>query len=164
LIVLRDTVEIKAAPEQIFNFFVHFRENFHAWHPDHLECRYLNFEGTPEEGSVIHIEEYLHGKLHKLNLHITRLKPYSRIEYKTFLGSKGVFIIDPRGSDCLFTAEMYMGTNVRLLAGLVDIIMKIFMSRQLQGIKQHMAEEGQNLKRILEKSNKKGESGVGNGV
>jgi len=155
LIVLRDTVEIKAAPEQIFNFFVHFKENFHAWHPDHVECRYLNFEGTPKEGSVIYIEEYLHGKLHKLKLHITRLKPNSRIEYKTFLGSKGVFIIEPRGDNLLFTAEMYMGTNIPLLTNLVDVIMKIFMSRQLQGIKQHMAEEGQNLKRILEKSKNK---------
>jgi hypothetical protein len=164
LIVLRDTVEIEAAPEQIFNFFIHFKDNFHAWHPDHVECRYLNFEGTPEEGSVIYIEEYLHGKLHKLNLHITRLKPYSRIEYKTFLGSKGVFIIEPRENSSLFTAEMYMGTNIRLFANLVDSIMKILVSRQLQGIKQHMAEEGHNLKRILEESNKQGDSGVRNGL
>ena len=164
MIVLRDAVEIKATPEQIFNFFIHFKDNFHAWHPDHVECRYLNFEGTAKEGSVIYIEEYLHGKLHKLNLHITKLKPNSRIEYKTFLGSKGVFIIDPRGDDSLFTAEMYMGTNVRLLANLVDIIMKILMSRQLQGIKQHMAEEGQNLKSILERSNKQGDPGVRNEI
>jgi len=164
LIVLRDTVEIEAAPEQIFNFFIHFKDNFHDWHPDHVECRYLNFEGTPEEGSVIYIEEYLHGKLHKLNLHITKLKPNARIEYKTFLGSKGVFIIEPRGDNSSFTAEMYMGTNVRLLANLVDIIMKIFMSRRLQGIEQHMSEEGQNLKRILEKSSEKGDSGVRNEI
>jgi hypothetical protein len=164
LIVLRDTVEIEAAPEQIFNFFIHFKDNFHAWHPDHVECRYLNFEGTPEEGSVIYIEEYLHGKLHKLKLHITKLKPNARIEYKTFLGSKGVFIIEPRGDNSLFTAEMYMGTNVRLLANLVDSIMKILVSRRLQGIKQHMSEEGQNLKRILEKSNKRGGSGVRNEI
>jgi len=160
LIVLRDTVEIGATPEQVFDFFVHFKENFHAWHLDHVECRYLNFEGAPKEGSVIYIEEYLHGKPHKLKLHITRLKPNARIEYKTFLGSKGVFIMEPRGDNSLFSAEMYMGTDVRLIASLVDIIMKKFMSRQLQGIKQHMAEEGQNLKGILEKSNKKGDSGV----
>ncbi len=157
MIVLKDTVEIKAAPEQIFNFFVHFKENFHAWHPDHAECRYLNFEGTPEEGSVIHIEEYLHGKVHKLKLHITKVKPNSRIEYKTFLGTKGVFIIEPRGDNSLFTAETHMGTNIPLLTNLVDMIMKVFMSRQLQGIKQHMAEEGQNLKGILEESNKQGD-------
>lgn len=150
MITLRDTVEIKALPERIFEFFVHFKENFHAWHPDHVECRYLNFEDTPEEGSVIYIEEHLHGKLHKLKLHITKIEPDSRIEYKTFLGTKGVFIIEPRGTNSIFTAEIHMGTKIPLLGSLVDRIMGIFMSRQLEGIKQHMAGEGQNLKKILE--------------
>jgi hypothetical protein len=50
MIVLRDTVEIKASPEQIFVFFLHFKENFHAWHPDHVECRYLT-EAPLSEGA-----------------------------------------------------------------------------------------------------------------
>ena len=156
MIILRDTVEIKASPEQIFEFFIHFKENFHAWHPDHVECRYLNFEGTPEEGSVIYIEEYLHGKLHKLKLHITEIEPNSWIEYKTFLSTKGVFIIEPRGANSLFTAELHVGTRIPLLGSLVDRFMRILLSRQLEGMKQHMAEEGQNLKRILGKDMKGG--------
>lgn len=149
MIVLRDTGEIKASPEQIFEFFVHFKENFHAWHPDHVECRYLS-SGPLREGSVIYIEEYLHRKLHKLKLHMTKIEPNSRIEYKTFLGTTGVFIIEPRGASSVFTAEMHIGTGIPLLGSLVDRIMWIFMSRQLEGIKQHMVEEGQNLKRIME--------------
>ena len=82
MIVLRDTVEIKASPEEIFAFFVHFKENFHAWRPDHVVCRYLT-EAPLREGSVIYIEEYLHGKLHKLRLHITKMELNSRIEYNT---------------------------------------------------------------------------------
>ncbi len=149
MIVLRDTGEIKASPEQIFEFFVHFEENFHAWHPDHVECRYLT-EGPLREGSVIYIEEYLHGKLHKLKLHIVRLKPNSRIEYKTFLGTKGVFIIEPRGDNSLFTAEIYIGIKIPVLGSLVDRITGMFLSRQIEGIKRHIVEEGQTLKRILE--------------
>jgi len=149
MIVLRDTIEIKASPEQIFEFFVHFEENFRAWHPNHVECRYLT-EGPLTEGSVIYIEEYLHGKLHKFKFEITKVEPNSRIEYKTFLGTKGVFIIEPRGANSIFTAEIHIGTNIPLLGSLVDRIMWIFMSRQLEGIKQHMVEEGQNLKRIME--------------
>ena len=68
MIVLRDTVEIRASPEQIFEFLAHFKENVHAWHPDHVECRYLTYDPLGE-GSVIYIEEYLHGKLHKLGVH-----------------------------------------------------------------------------------------------
>jgi len=149
MIVLRDTIEIKASPEQIFQWFAHFKANYLSWHPDHVECRYLT-EGSLREGSVIYIEEYLHRKLHKLKLRITEIEPNSRIEYKTFLSTKGVFIIEPRGDNSLFTAEIYLGTNIPLLGKLVDRFMGVFMSRQLEGIKQHMAEEGQNLKRILE--------------
>lgn len=156
MIILRDIVEIKASPEQTFEFFIHFKENFHAWHPDHVECRYLNFEGTPEEGSVIYIEEYLHGKLHKLKLQITKIEPNSRIEYKTLMGTLGVFIIEPRGANSLFTAEMHMGTKIPLLGSLMDGLLRLFLRRQLEGIKQHMAEEGQNLKGILGKDIKGG--------
>ena len=116
-----------------------------------MECRYLT-PGPLKENSIIYFEEYLHGKLHKLKLRITIIKPNSRIEYKTFMGTKGVFVIEPRGTTTLFTAEMHMGTNIPLLGKLIDSIMLKFLSRQLEGIKQHMIEEGQNLKRILGRS------------
>ena len=149
MITLKDTVEIRASPEQIVEFFLNFKENFHAWHPDHVECHYLT-PGPLKENSIIYIEEYLHGELHKLKLHITKILPNVRIEYKTFLGTKGIFIIELRGTITLFTAEMHMGTKIPLLGKLADGIMRIFYSRHLEGLKQHMAEEGQNLKRILE--------------
>ena len=34
MITLRDTIEIRTSPEKIFGFFIHFKENFMAWHPD----------------------------------------------------------------------------------------------------------------------------------
>ena len=107
MITLRDAIEIKASPEQIIDFFLNFKENFYAWHPDHVECRYLT-PGPLKENSVIYFEEYLHGKLHKLKLRITLIKPNSRIEYKTFMGTKGVFIMEPKGTSTLFLAEMHM--------------------------------------------------------
>ena len=149
MITLKDTVEIQASPEQIVGFFLNFQENFYAWHPDHVECHYLT-PGPLKENSIIYIEEYLHGELHKLKLHITKIQPNSRIEYKTFLGTKGIFIIEPRETGTMFTAELHMGTKIPLLGKLVDRIMRMFLSRHLEGLQQHMAEEGQNLKRILE--------------
>ena len=41
MVTLQDSIEIKTKPERIFNWFVHFEENFHAWHPDHVECGWL---------------------------------------------------------------------------------------------------------------------------
>jgi len=149
MITLKDSIEIKASPEQIFEFFLNFQENFYAWHPDHVKCYYLT-PGPLRENSIIYIEEYLHGELHKLKLCIMKIQPNSLIEYKTFLGTKGIFIIEPRETGTLFTAEMHMGTKIPLLSKVVDGIMRMFLLRHLEGLKQHMAEEGQNLKKILE--------------
>jgi hypothetical protein len=153
MITLKDTVEIEVSPEEIMEFFLNFQENFYAWHPDHVKCYYLT-PGPLKKDSIIYIEEYLYGKLRKLKLHITKVQPNSRIEYKTFLGTKGIFIIEPGETGTLFTAEMYMGTTIPLLGKLRDRIMRMYFSHQLDGLKKHMAEEGQNLKRILEQLNR----------
>ena len=68
------------------------------------------------------------------------------------MGTKGVFVMEPGGAATLFTAEMHMGSNIPVLGKVIDIIMLKFLSRQLEGLKQHMVEEGQNLKKILEQS------------
>jgi hypothetical protein len=114
-----------------------------------VECRYLT-SGPLKENSIIYIEEYIHGKLHKLKLHITLVEPDSRIEYRTFMGTKGIFTMEPGEVGTRFTAEMRMGTDIPILGRLVDRIMLVFLSYQLEGLKQHMTEEGRNLKKILE--------------
>ena len=149
MITLRDSIEIKVSPEQIIDFFLHFKDNFYIWHPEHVECRYLT-AGPLKENSVIYFEEYLHGKLHKLKLRITLIKPDSRIEYRPVMGTKGVFVMEPRGTTTLFTAEMHVGSSMPVLGKIMDRIILKFLSRQLEGIRQHMVEEGQNLKKILD--------------
>ena len=150
MVILKDTVEIRASPDQITEFFLHFRDNFHAWHPDHVECRYLTSPPL-REGSVIYVEEYLHGKLHKLKLHITKIEPNSRIEYKLGFVAKGGFTIEPKSTNnSLFTAEIHIGVKNPVLRSLVDRLLRTFLSSRLEGIRRHMSEEGQNLKRIME--------------
>ena len=55
--------------------------SYRAWHPeDHVALRWI--KGEPwEEGSVLYAEEYLHGKLHKLKMLITKVVPNRRIEF-----------------------------------------------------------------------------------
>ncbi len=145
MIILKDTIEIKASPEQIVDFFLHFKDNFHAWHPDHVECRYLT-PGPLKEGSVIYIEEYIGGRLVKVRLHITKIEP-RRLECKVSpYGSRSIYIMEPKGDKTLLTTEMHMGTKIPLLGRIVDKIIK----GRAEALKRHLAEEGQNLKRILE--------------
>ncbi|MFX0113135.1 MAG: SRPBCC family protein [Candidatus Hodarchaeota archaeon] len=61
---LTDSIEIKATPKKVFDWFMHFAENYKAWHPEHGECRWLKGKAF-EAGSILYSEEYLHGKLHK---------------------------------------------------------------------------------------------------
>ena len=101
MITLRDIIEIKTSPEKVFDFFIHFKENFMAWHPDHVRCWYFE-DGPLKEGSAFCVQEYLHKKIVTLEFHVTRLVPYSRIEYKIPPIVKGDFIIEERGSNVLF--------------------------------------------------------------
>lgn len=91
MILLRDVVEIEASPEQVFDWLAHFQENYLAWHPDHVECRYLKGASLFEVGSVVYVEEYVHGEFHKLKFRVTKVIPNSRLEYKAGFGIGGCF-------------------------------------------------------------------------
>jgi hypothetical protein len=151
MITLRDTIEIRASPERVFDFFVHFREHFLAWHPDHVRCWYLQ-DGPLQEGSTFFVQEYLHTKVRTLEFLVTRLVPYSRIEYEIPPMVRGCFDMEQRGPNVLFTAEICFGTETPVLGNLLDRILQAVMGRRLVALQQHMVEEGRNLKVILEKS------------
>jgi hypothetical protein len=149
MILLQDTIAIQTSPEQVFDWLAHFKEYYLAWHPDHVKCLYL--KGTSlEVGSVIYVEEYLHGELHRLKLRITKVIPLSRVEYTAVIGMGGAFSVIPHGQGVLFTAETYLGITVPVLASVIDRLFKELFSGRLQALQQHMAEEGVNLKRLLE--------------
>ena len=149
MITLRDEVEIEAPPERIFDWLCHLDENYLAWHPDHVECRYLS-EGPLAEGSVIHCEEYLHGELHKLELQATKVIPNVCLEYKAGPGMRGAFRIEPRGTASLFVATLSFGVDIPLFGWVFDKITCIALSNRIVAFKQHMVEEGRNLKQIIE--------------
>ena len=150
MITQRDTITITAVPEEIFDFFIHLRENYDAWHPDHVRCWYLE-EGPLGEGSVFYVQERVGSELLTLRYRVTRLVEYSRIEYKVPRMASGAFITEPRDSTTSFTAEIYFGRAMPLLGSLLDKILLTFMKHRLQALEEHMADEGRNLKMILEK-------------
>lgn len=145
MITLKDSIEIKTTPKEIFTWFLHFEENFHAWHTDHINCRWL--KGKPfEEGSTLYVEEYLHGKPHKMKFLGTKVEPNRKIEYKllfpiSIICPKGSFSIEPKGESCIFTAT---------LSFRFGWLFSRFAKDRVEAIKKHMKEEGENLKRLLE--------------
>jgi len=146
---LKDSIEIKTAPEKIFNGLIRVfssEENFKRWHKDHVQCQWLR--GKPFEiGSVLYVEEYLHGELHKMKFLSTQLDPNRKIEYKllfpvSMICPKGSFLIEPKGESSIFTATLSFRMGWLFL---------IFTKSRVEAIIKHMKEEGENLKDILEK-------------
>ena len=150
MILLHDEIEINTTPEKAFDWIAHFQDNYLEWHPDHVKCRVLKGTSILEIGAVFYMEEYLHGELHKLTLRTTKVIPNTRIEYAARFGIEGAFEVKLQKDKVLFIAEISLGTRLPILNWLSDIIMKTLFSDRLEAMRQHMVEEGQNLKGMLE--------------
>ena len=152
-VILTDSIEIKTTPEHIFNYLTGIvdDDSYKAWHnADHVSFRWL--KGQPwVVGSIMYAEEYLHGKLHKLEFKITKIVPNRHIEYmptSRFMrrfSPKNEFIIEQKGDTCLFIAS---GTF--RVGWIVKTFFKKAIENGLSSTRKHMKEEGENLKRILE--------------
>ena len=150
MIIIEDSIEIETTPDAIFDFFRH-AENYKPWHPDHIVCQWI--KGKPlEEGSINYTEEYAHGKLHKLKVVYTKITPNKEIEFKItnliwrIFYPKTTFNIEQKGESCTFTAKTYL--RLGPIGSRLEKTKKL-----LRSIAQHMKEEGENLKKILEKNN-----------
>ena len=149
MVTLTDSIEIETTPEQVFNWLTNIRtsKDYQAWHPDHVKCQWI--KGEPFQGSsVVLFEEYIHGKIHRLKFVCIKVVPNRLIEYKpsfpwSIFMPKSQFVMEPRGEKgCVFTA------TISFRAG---SLLKKLGKKRLEAVKQHMKEEGKNLKKILER-------------
>jgi uncharacterized protein YndB with AHSA1/START domain len=145
--ILSQTTLIQAPAERIFSFFDDMEENYTRWHPDHITFRWLQ-EGRQSVGNRFYFEERIHGHHLKRTMRYTRVEPGRLIEFapdnalmRLFL-RRISFIMEPSDGHCRFTQE------VRILIGPIG---RRLNRRGLAAVQQHMREEGENLKRIMEK-------------
>ena len=148
MVTLTDSIEIGTTPEHVFNWFTNLRtgEDYRAWHPNHIDWYWI--KGEPfQEGSIVYCEEYIHGSKDKLKFTCTKVVPNRLIEYKpsfpmSILMSKSQFTIKPKSENsCVLTATISFREG--------PFFKKLF-NKQIEALKQHMKEEGANLKMILE--------------
>lgn len=149
MIILKDSIEIKRTPKEIFYGLIKVfssEDYFKKWHQDHVKCQWL--KGKPfEEGSILYVEEYLHGELHKMRFLGMKVKLHRKIEYNllfptSIICPKGSFIMEPKEGSCILTATLTFRFGWLFLK---------FAKYRVEAIKKHMKEEGENLKRLLEK-------------
>ena len=157
MITLKDSIEVKATPERIFEWLVQRfedKESYQAWHRDHVDIRWIKVRPL-QQGSIVYAEEYLHGDLHKLKFHITKIVPNRLIGYKSLfplsiLSPGNTFLIEPKGKDsCIFTAK----GSLRIPRWLFKRIHKKHRNK-IEATEKHIKEEGENLKRAVEQGKK----------
>lgn len=149
-----DSIEIRTTPDKVYDFLCNIvdDESYRAWHPkDHVTFRWL--KGPPwQEGSIGYAEEYFIEKLHKLKFIVTKVVPNREISYVPFSRflrryvPKMGFSIEPKDDGCFFIATIH-----GRLPWLPRLIAKKRLEEGLASVKKHMKEEGENLKRILER-------------
>jgi hypothetical protein len=153
MLTLKDSIEIKTTPEKIWKFFYNLEKNYKKWHPkDHVLFKWT--EGKPmESGSKWYAEEILNGELKKGGGTIGEVIPNRKIVFKNAFPSSLVspgfeWRIEPKGTKSVFIAISY----IRAFK-FYSLIAKKHVDKGIKSGKKHIKEEGENLKKILERKN-----------
>lgn len=149
MISLRDRVEIHTTPGQLFAWLGRMPEEYKSWHPDHVACRVVH-GSVLEVDSEIECQEYLHGKLHSLRFRMTKVIPDRRVEFVIERMGRGAFEAQANDDTVTFVAELDIGSDAPIVGRFVDFIISRLFNQRIESMRQHMAEEGRNLKTILE--------------
>ncbi len=154
-LILEDSIEIKTKPEKIWEFFTSLEKNYKVWHPDdHVLFKWT--KGKPmERGSSFYGEEFMMGKIKKFKGTIDEVIPNRKIVFKysfpLLLISPGFeWQIEPKGSNSVFTAISYIRCE-KFMRKLLKYSEYKGMETLIKAGKKHVKEEGENLKKILEK-------------
>ena len=147
---LSHSVEIKTTPENIWNFLKN-PKNYKTWHPkDHIKIIWT--EGNPfEVGSKFYSEQLVFGKVQKYKGHIKEVIPNKKIVFTfkfpvSLISPEIEWRIEPKGSNSVFTAISYLRAG-HLFKKLFKKVMKNLITEH----NRHVGEEGENLKKLMEK-------------
>lgn len=137
---------IRATPEAVLAFFADMETNYRRWHPDHLLFRWEDGRGL-EPGVVFYFEETIGGQLMRKRVAFTRIDPEGRIEF-AFTNRLLRLVLPyirfdfPREDGGVrFTQEIPIRTGP--LGAWLN-------RREFDAVREHMRQEAENLKAILE--------------
>jgi uncharacterized protein YndB with AHSA1/START domain len=142
---MRDSVDLRAEPERVWQWLTGLAEHYTAWHPAHRDAVWER--GQPNQvGSVLRVVEDLGGHREVLRFELTSVEPPHRYEYRfrgpiSLLLPRGAFTVVPRDGGSRFVA----GISYRF-----GWLTEHLFSRRSAQLRAHMHEEGENLRRILD--------------
>lgn len=144
---LRDSIDIDAPPERVWDWIEGLADNYTGWHPAHISAEWER--GAPNRvGSVLRAVEDLGGHREELRFELTSVEPPRRFEYRLLgplklLLPTGAFAVVPIAGGSRFVA-----TISYRFGWLTEQLFR----RRTAMLRDHMREEGENLKRVIESS------------
>jgi hypothetical protein len=149
MISLADSIEIQTTPSRLFSWLANMPKEYLSWHKDHVSFRVIH-GSMLEVGSEIECEEYLHGKLHSMRFRMTKVVPDERLEFAIEGLGRGAFLVHANGDTVRFVAELDIGSDTPIIGTVFNFLFSRFFGKRIDAMRQHMVEEGENLKAILE--------------
>lgn len=149
MIELHDSVVVRASPERVWDWLETLPEHYRQWHPGHLSARWVTGHGF-RPGAVMEVEEVLHGRRHRLTLTCVDVEPGRSVRYRLFPGMGGTFDVEPVDGATRFTARLTAGTQAPVIGRVLDALLRTVLGSRFEVLRRHQAEEGVNLKALLE--------------
>jgi hypothetical protein len=82
-------------------------------------------------------------------LKLISTEPDREIQYRIAPGIRGDFLITPTASGTQLQARVCLGWDLPVIGRLIDMLIAKIFQKQLEELREHMREEGQNLRALL---------------
>ena len=144
--ILNETTNVGAPPEEVYRFFEEMADNYERWHPDHITFCWTEKDGL-QQGAEAYFEERIAGKVQKKTVRFVAVTPDHYLEFKPTSLLVGLlmphisFTIDASPESCELTQRIKVRTG--------PIGARLNKS-EFDAVRTHMREEGENLNSILE--------------
>lgn len=148
MILSTTSPEINARPEKLFAFFAGMETNYLRWHEDHVLFRWID-EAELRPGVRFYFEERIAGKLLKKSVVFTQIVAGKLIEFAPTSRLFRFFL--PRISFRVSTTPAGFSVTQEIVLRIGPLAARL-NRRELEAVRRHMIEEGENLKRLLETS------------
>jgi hypothetical protein len=142
-----DEIAINAPAEAGFAFFEHMEDNYTRWHPDHLGFEWRRGRGLAV-GNAFHFEETIAGKRQVKTTRIVEVVPDRFFAFVPvnplfrFFLPRLSFGFEPKADGFMFRAAVHLHG--------IGPLGRRMNQREFDAVDRHMAEEGRNLKALLE--------------
>lgn len=148
---LKHAISICTTPKAVTDFFEGMESNYSRWHPDHRLFRWERGHGL-KRGTVFYFEEVIGGKLLKKRMAFTHVNPEQRIEFAFTNWALRLILPYIRFEFRHENDHVNFVQEISIRTGPIGAWMN---RREFDAVRQHMREEGENLKRILEDADDK---------